>query len=533
LNTIIVRQDKKDALKDLRNTYPMTLQSLRGTNQVADNKGAFLYSVDTFSNYESAFPRFTGDKPEERNEFDWYYLLFDKYVLAKEHWSFQTILNITYMCMRVFGNQREWVKTFTAEIKKKKYMFSCSYCLALCRLLIPPTYLSQPSQTSDLNLNLKWDVTAWSIEKATTHVPKKGDPKRERGQSEASFSRCSSKQTPLVNALFSPMGYKAFRDGRPQLCPSTSPTFNHREQDRAKTSKILDTIQAKDPPYNLINGAYYFCDFVIREESNSENQAGKPKAKKFPSLVDYSEVGGKPLSGTPVATPTSDRQKSEAQYLLDLLKRDASKGHKHHIYKLGPEADEVQAITGLNVSTMFVACKLEVDSFFGENAQNQVTFTAMLSDLQQFIKNKASSMADFFPHIPEWSDTSPDEELPLIFHQTRFLLQSILTIRNGTLEGFHRMHAAVSALTNYPHTAVTHKNYPLDPTPKFINTKLFLQRAECFQVVPYYQTQGRALFHYSRQVSENDMANLLNLGVNFKIGEQVVRGFPNREIQNR
>jgi hypothetical protein len=523
----ILAQGESEALQDLKLSLPSDRTKIEKATKDPEKLEPFHYAMDTLCDYESAFPQFNGDDPETRKESTWYYLLFDKYVLAKDKWTFQSLLEITCMCTRVFGNTKYWRERFGLELKKKdpEYKFSCSYCLLLCRLLIPPNNYSSPTTLRDVVFAK--DVTECATVYAVRLIPKEtARVQVTRKLSESYFTRCSSKQTPLVNALFSPMGFKRFFDGIPQLCPSTSPHFNHRNHLTSKTKQIMEeTIQNEQPEYTL-NGAYYIADFVLGEAGETtrkETRGRRREMTPFPILVDYSEASGQPLVGDPIAIPTAAKHKDEVMYLRHMmLERVGGKGYRSgkkprgielkRMVDLEPAHDDPKAkitamMPSIQITEMFSLCKLELDSFLADYLTEGTNITDLLFKLQVYIKDYAPYMKNLFPHVPVLNDQGY-EELPLIFHQTRFLLQSISTLRNGALEGFHRLHAAVSALTNYPYGTVMNDTNPFQTTtPSFINSKLFFQRADCTHVIPYYQNDRFYLQKYSAKVSEEKIPN--------------------------
>jgi hypothetical protein len=350
-------------------------------------------------------------------------------------------------------------------------------------------------------------------------MPHKNGSKVTRNMAEDYFCTISSKQTPLVNALFSPMGFKLLVDGRPQLCPTTSPCFNHRPQNPWKTMQILKTVEGF-PGYDL-KSPYNFGHYIARQGKEDD----------VPVLVDYSDVDGPSIVGKPVAQPLRRRQ---AEPLLDILDRNESLtwllDHVMEHIPTDEKTDEKTMRSSLTASASFVCSKLAVDHFLAKASSSNDDFTSTLHSLQILLKRESPHMALFFPHVPVERTSEGVEELPLVFHQTRFLLQSLSTIRNGTLEGFHRMHAAVSSLTNYPYRGVNGRSFPLDGTPKFLNTRLFFDRAECSEAVPFYQNpEPKEHLRYGQQVRNKHLAKtsihcVQSAKYTSKICAHVVRG---------
>jgi hypothetical protein len=466
--------------------------------------GDFQYSVDIFCNYRSEFSNDKGIAMTISEE-NWYYDLFGKYVLPEKHWTMENLSQIAIWCSIVYGQKEFWKHRLETHALNGKYSVPCSFCLDMCRLLIPPNRISQPALADGIPTTR--DVTGFELQPSKSRIPDDESLLVDSPLSFEYFSGVITKQSPLVNALFMPMGFKdSVMDGRPILCVSTTPRMNHRGQNVTKTKEILETIQSgiggRARGYNIVD-SYNFCPFILQFGEDDDPA----------HLVDYSEVDGPKLAGRPIALPLFDHSKqlalvAEASALLSLLKRplpfgapggssaaSALNSSAESRLKQYEDLSDSEAIMPHGITRLFVLCKLELDAFFSEQLQTQEhskkDFTSILHHLQLLLKINLGGTFPMFPHTPMRKTKAGDEELPLIFHQTRFLLQAQSRMRIGTLEGCHRMHAVVTSLTNLPFrgglderdfTHASSKPYP-------IRTELFFQRADCFDSTPDYQKE--------------------------------------------
>jgi hypothetical protein len=506
----------------------------------------FQYSVDTFTSYLSAF-----SKQQTKTETSWYYELFSKYVLPEDEWDLKHIIHLYQICGRVFGGRTYWDQRLTREIEKEKYTLSCSCCLDLCRVLLPPTLTSIPEDTKLLTMGgnqIGWELhpAKKKIEKEKKIEKKKlkkkeiGPEKQngeQRGASEDFFSRIVTTQTPLVNALFTPMGVKTFLgDGRHMLCPFVIPlNMNHRGQDATRTRSIMNTIRGDQAGYHLCD-SYNFCP--IRNEVGSEKYGGH--------LLDYTEVDGLPLIGQPSAhiphIPPGDKSYFMLCHLnlMELLanQNPSSDSARLRCTRYGEflkKEDKNQD----DITANFVEFKLQLDEFFSHQIMQGEHFTTILYKLQKLLiaTHTTINKRKLFPHTPTARTETGVEELPLVFHQTRILLQFHTGIRLGTIEGCHRLHTAVTALTGFPSKGLADLTN-LSPEPQPIRSSLFFMRAPCTDSTPnadYAIGESKFSDEVRRQYIFETVKFRVRVVVGFpstvKFRARVVRGFRSTEYQ--
>jgi hypothetical protein len=423
---------------------------------------------------------------------------------------------LSVMCERCFAAGNHFYALFRRSLKQDKNLFSASWCQGFNSVLIPD-HLSSGMQM-DTFAGVDSDLPGPEL---THPYPKLAVKEIPLGATisnadlELCFHHITSELSPVVIALFSPMGIQEASSKDPitsnslvtRLCPYLVPAVNHRDQNLQLLQNLMhQTILKKNTCMNLESSSTVLSFRMVVGEGDSiatfdtYNKLepgllkGHPKAQLlqnsscdeelnnlfiFLSIVGVEENVQEQGFGKKLATGMEDIK-------ARLQKVESNKNNGTPEYK--QREDNTAAVVRMmkyNMCKRLVAYRLQKlyqgsQDSQGPSAKNcHEAFCLELDSL----KSKIPALAPFFPYVRKQGLVT--SHYP--FHHFRFLLGSITLLRDAAIEGCHRNSCQILALMNCRLPGSPKPGHGLTipcRTEEEVNTSLFFKSAIVYDAIP-------------------------------------------------